>query len=215
MANPAEQPTPTTPAAPAPTGRGRVRLRRAALMAIPACVAAGALVTLTAQNVLATQFSISGMAFEVTADRLDGKGFEQFGTLDNMIENSPNAGDTGGQLFLVRTVVKTADLTNLCQSVNLGGINLLITAGDRGTPVHAENLTTDSDLMSGDAEFHGLEVGRDASTFDKGEVPGPPGMFGQQGDTVAVDHFRQQNYATTAGTFRLPNMHLSFSADGC
>src|SRR6478609_9473685 len=116
MAPSAEQPAAT------PTGRGRVRLRRAALMAIPACVTAGVLVTLTAQNVLATQFAISGMAFEVTADRLDGTGFEQFGTLDNMIENSPNAGDTGGQLFLIQTVVKQASLTKLCQSVNLGGI---------------------------------------------------------------------------------------------
>ncbi|KDN81342.1 DUF6230 family protein [Kitasatospora cheerisanensis] len=176
---------------------------------------AGVLVTLTAQNVLATQFAISGMAFEVTADRLEGSGFEQFGTLDNMIENSPNAGDTGGQLFLIQTVVKKASLTKLCQSVNLGGINLLITAGDNGTPVTAENLSTDSDLMSGNAEFSNIEVGRDASTYDKAGVAGPPGMFGQQADTVAVSNFRQQNYATTAGTFRLPNMHLSFSANGC
>ncbi|MFD8595119.1 DUF6230 family protein [Kitasatospora sp. NPDC059646] len=209
MAHSAEQPAAT------PTGRGRVRLRRAALMAIPACVTAGVLVTLTAQNVLATQFAISGMAFEVTADRLEGSGFEQFGTLDNMIENSPNAGDTGGQLFLIQTVVKKASLTKLCQSVNLGGINLLITAGDNGTPVTAENLSTDSDLMSGNAEFNNIEVGRDASTYDKAGVAGPPGMFGQQADTVAVSNFRQQNYATTAGTFRLPNMHLSFSANGC
>ncbi|MFF0298413.1 DUF6230 family protein [Kitasatospora sp. NPDC004615] len=209
MPHPAEQPAATA------SGRGRVRLRRAALMAIPACVTAGVLVTLTAQNVLANQFSISGMAFEVTADRLHGTGVAQFGVLDNMIENSPNAGDTGGQLFLIQTAVKSADLTKLCQSVNLGGINLLITAGDKGTPVHAENLTTDSDLMSGEAEFKGLEVGRDASTFDKGPVQGPPGMFGQQGDEVTVDHFRQRNYATTAGVFKLPNMHLSFSTDGC
>ncbi|MFE9421541.1 DUF6230 family protein [Kitasatospora sp. NPDC006697] len=214
--DPATDPT-ETPDAPvaAKTGRGRVRLRRAALMAVPACVAGGVLMALTAQGVLGAQFSISGMAFTVTADRLDGTGFEQFGGLDNMIDNSPNAGNTGGQVLVAVSAIKSAQLTNLCQSVNLGGTNLRITAGDAGTPVTATGLTTDSDVLSGDAAFTTMEIGGDASTFTKAGVQGPPGVFGQQADTVVIQNLRQDNYATTAATFKLPNLHLSFSDQGC
>ncbi|PYC84048.1 cholesterol esterase [Streptomyces tateyamensis] len=218
-------PTPGTPGTPEPEpsgaeassrpGRGRVRLRRAALMAVPACVAGGVLLTLTAQGVLANQFQISGMAFTVTADRLDGTGFEQFGGLDNMIDNSPNAGNTGGQVLVAVSAIKTAKLTNLCQSVNLGGTNLKITAGKAGAPVTATDLTTDSDVLSGDASFDHIEIGGDASTFDKAGVPGPPGVFGQQANSVVIEHLRQDNYATTAAAFTLPGLHLSFSDTGC
>ncbi|MFE2109521.1 DUF6230 family protein [Kitasatospora sp. NPDC059463] len=195
--------------------RGRVRLKRTALMAVPAVAAGAVLMTLTAQGVLAAQFSISGMPFTVTADSLDGVGFEQFGSLDHMIEDSPNAGDTGGQVLVAVSAIKEASLTKLCQSVELGGINLLIKAGDGGTPVTATDLTTDSDLLTGDAEFKNIEIGGDASTFTKAGVKGLPGVFGQQADTVKIRNLRQHNYATTAGAFKLPNLRLSFSSEGC
>ncbi|MFB6888332.1 DUF6230 family protein [Kitasatospora sp. NPDC056327] len=194
---------------------GRVRLKRTALMAVPAAVAGAALMALTAQGVLAAQFAISGMPFTVTADSLDGVGFEQFGSLDHMIENSPNSGDTGGQVLVAVSAIKEASLTRLCQSVELGGINLLIKAGDAGTPVTATDLTTDSDLLTGDAEFRNIEIGGDASTFTKAGVRGLPGVFGQQADTVRIRNLRQHNYATTAGAFKLPNLRLSFSSEGC
>jgi hypothetical protein len=208
----AESPEPVESAA---TGRGRVRLKRAALLGIPACVAGGVLMALTAQGVLGAQFEISGMPFTVTADHLHGDGFEQFGNLDSMIPNSPNAGSSGGQLILATSAIRDAQLTNLCQSVNLGGINLKITAGNNGTPVTAHDLTTDSDLLSGDATFNNIEVGGDASTFTKGDDPGMPGVFGQQADSVDIDHLNQHNYATTAAIFKLPNLHLSFDSNGC
>ena len=65
----AETPTPTG------TRRGRVRIKRTALMAVPAVAVGGILMTLTAQGVLAAQFSISGMPFTITADKLDGDGW--------------------------------------------------------------------------------------------------------------------------------------------
>ncbi|MDH6137142.1 hypothetical protein P3T37_006574 [Kitasatospora sp. MAA4] len=201
------------PTPPAP--RGRVRLRRAALMAIPACVAGGVLMGLSAQGVLASQFAISGMAFTVTADELNGSGFEQFGGLDNMIDNSPNAGSTGGQVIVAVSAIKSASLTNLCQSVNLGGTNLVIRAGTATTPVTATNLTTDSDLLSGDASFSNIQIGGDASTFTEAGVAGPAGVFGQQADTVDIKNLRQDNYATTAASFKLPGLHLSFDNSGC
>ncbi|GAA1945369.1 DUF6230 family protein [Kitasatospora viridis] len=209
----AAEPQPT----PAPrSGRGRVRLRRSALMAIPACVAGGVLMAMTAQGVLGAQFAISGMAFTVTADHLHGDGFEQFGDMDNMIPNSPNQGNTGGQVLVAVSAIKQGWLTNLCQSVNLGGTNLKITAGDAGTPVTANGLTTDSDLLSGDASFKNIQIGGDASTFN--EVPGVQGnqgVFGQQADTVDILNLRQDNYATTAAKFNLPHLRLSFSDTGC
>ncbi|GAB2690725.1 DUF6230 family protein [Kitasatospora kifunensis] len=200
----------TAAATPAP--RGRVRLRRAALMAIPACVAGGVLMALTAQGVLAAQFSISGMPFTVTASNLHGDGFEQYGDLDHMIKNSPNQGKTGGQVLVAVTALSSGTLTDLCQSVNLGGINMLLTAGDDGRKVEATNLVTDSDVMSGDANFKNLQVGIDASTL---AVPGKPGVFGQRADTVDINKLYQHNWATTVGSFTLPHLNLSFSSKSC
>ncbi|MFD8999992.1 DUF6230 family protein [Streptomyces sp. NPDC059582] len=214
--NPESGSAPATPEVPqGPAGRGRVRMRRAAVMAVPAVLAAAGLAVLTAQGALGVQFAISGMPFTVTATDLDGTGFEQFGALDTMAEGSPNTGDTGGQVLVVTSAIKDATLTKLCQSVDLGGINLRITAGDGEDKVVASDLTTDSTVLSGNAEFNGIEIGNDASTLDKAGVQGPIGVFSQQADTVHIGNLRQTNYATTAGVFKLPNLHLSFSDKAC
>ncbi|MFE7583356.1 DUF6230 family protein [Streptomyces gardneri] len=199
-----------------PDRRGRIRFRRAALMGGPALAAAATLVVLTAQGALAAQFAISGMPFTVTADSLEGRGFGQFGGLDNMPEGSPNAGDTGGQVLVIVTAIREAELTNLCQSVELGGTFLHITAGAKGTPVKASGLTTDSTEISGKvADFDNIEIGGDASTFEKPPVKGPLGVFGQQADTVRIKDLRQTNYATTAVRFTLPDLKMRFSSKGC
>jgi hypothetical protein len=201
---------------------GGVRWKRfGGMLAFTGVLTAG-LVALTANGVLAANFSISGMPFTVTATNLHGDGFEQFATLDNMIENSPNAGDTGGQMVLIVSAIDTAQLTKLCQSVSLGGMNLKITAGDNGTPVQARALVVDSDLISGDADFRNINVGQDASTFTKVTDPatgkpikGGEGVFGQQADTVDIANLRQNNYATTAARFTLPHLRMTFTTDGC
>ncbi|MEV0551849.1 MULTISPECIES: DUF6230 family protein [unclassified Streptomyces] len=195
--------------------RGRVRLRRAAVMAVPATAVAAGLMILTAQGALGVQFAISGMPFTVTATNLDGEGFAQFGGLDQMAPGSPNEGDTGGQVLVVVSAIKKATLTKLCQSVDLGGTNLLIRAGEGKTPVSAVNLTTDSTELSGDAAFDNIEIGNDASTLDKSHTRGPKGVFSQQADTVHIANLRQTNYATTAAVFKLPGLKLSFSDKGC
>jgi hypothetical protein len=202
-------------AADSPDRRGRVRLRRAAVMAVPATAIAAGLMILTAQGALGVQFAISGMPFTVTATELNGTGFEQFGGLDNMADDSPNAGDTGGQVLIVTSAIKSATLTKLCQSVDLGGTNLLITAGSGADKVEASHLTTDSTELSGDASFGNIEIGNDASTLDKAEVQGPKGVFSQQADTVHIANLRQTNYATTAAVFKLPGLKLRFSDSGC
>ncbi|WP_405883348.1 DUF6230 family protein [Streptomyces sp. NBC_01136] len=195
--------------------RGRVRLRRAAVMAVPATAVAAGLMILTAQGALGVQFAISGMPFTVTATDLDGTGFEQFGNLDNMAADSPNAGDTGGQVLVITSAIKNATLTKLCQSVDLGGTNLVIRAGAGKDKVQATDLTTDSTELSGDASFGKIEIGNDASTLDKAGVQGNKGVFSQQADTVHIGNLRQTNYATTAGVFKLPGLTLSFSGTGC
>ncbi|WP_326784922.1 MULTISPECIES: DUF6230 family protein [unclassified Streptomyces] len=210
--------TPETPESGSAAGqdrRGRVRLRRAAVMAIPATAVAAGLMIATAQGALGVQFAISGMPFTVTATELNGTGFEQFGGLDNMAEDSPNAGDTGGQVLIVTSAIKNATLDHLCQSVDLGGTNLLITAGSGADKVQATNLTTDSTELSGNASFNNIEIGNDASTLDKAGVQGPKGVFSQQADTVRIANLRQTNYATTAAVFKLPGLKLRFSDQGC
>lgn len=201
---------------------GGVRWRRFAAMFGLTGVVTAVLVALTAQGVLAANFSISGMPFTVTAERLSGQGFEQFATIDTMEENNPNIGDTGGQMVVIVSAIDTAQLHKLCQSVSLGGMYLKITAGDAGKPVRAESLVVDSDLISGDADFRNINVGQDAQTFDKvrdrtsgGLVKGQPGVFGQQADSVEILALRQNNYATTASTFTLPHLRMAFTGDGC
>ncbi|MEV2196138.1 DUF6230 family protein [Streptomyces phaeochromogenes] len=195
--------------------RGRVRLRRAAVMAVPATAVAAGLMILTAQGALGVQFAISGMPFTVTATELNGEGFAQYGGLDQMAEGSPNEGDTGGQVLVVVSAIKKATLTKLCQSVDLGGTNLLIRAGEGSQKVSAVNLTTDSTELSGDASFDNIEIGNDASMLDKSHSQGPKGVFSQQADTVRIANLRQTNYATTAAVFKLPGLKLSFSDKGC
>jgi hypothetical protein len=195
---------------------GRVRWRRFAAMLLAAGTVGGAMVFLTAQGVLAAQFAISGMPFTITADRLSGTGFEQFAALDQMAEGSPNEGDTGGQVVVIVSAIDRAELTNLCQSIDMGGMHLRLTAGNAGKPVAAKTLVVDSDLISGDASFDAIEIGPDASTLDK--VPGVTGnigVFGQQADTVTITGLRQHNYATTAATFSLPHLRMGFAGDGC
>ncbi|MFE0346765.1 DUF6230 family protein [Streptomyces griseoluteus] len=195
--------------------RGRVRYRRAAVLAVPATLVAAGLAILTAEGALGVQFAISGMPFTVTATELNGTGFEQFGGLDNMADGSPNAGDTGGQVLVVTSAIKSATLAKLCQSVDLGGTNLLIKAGQGKKKVTATDLTTDSTELSGNASFDHIEIGNDASTLNKANAKGPIGVFSQQADTVHIANLRQTNYATTAGVFKLPGLKLGFSDSGC
>ena len=196
---------------------GRVRYRRAAIPGLAALATTGALVVLTAQGALGVQFAISGMPFVVTADHLQGNNFQQFGGLDNAInKNNPWLKSSNGQAVVMTSVIGDAKITNLCQSVNLVGINLVIRAGTGSKPVEATNLVLDSTDLSGDASFNNIQIGRDAG--DLTEVPSVQGnkyTFAQQADSVSIDNVRQDSYATTASTFSLPGLSMSFQSKGC
>jgi hypothetical protein len=190
--------------------QGQTRWRRFALIMLPALAVVGLLVVLTSQSVLAVSFSISGTPFVVTASELRGQGFEQFGVLDHSVLRVL-PGHTN-QIVLTANAIRSATLTDLCQSVTVGGLTLRITAGNAGSPVRATDLVVDADVLSGSlARFTNIHIGQDASTLT--EVPGvrgPKGDFAQQADTVTITNLRQHAYATTAGTFTLPNLHLGF-----
>lgn len=197
-------------------GPGKLRWRRFGAMMLASGAVLSGLVLATANGALGVSFALSGLPFTVTATQIQGNGFEQFATLDSLADNSPNAGNTGGVLVLVVSAINSAKLTNLCQSVNLGGEFLHITAGDAGTPVTADTLVTDGDQVSGDATFNNIQIGNDASTLN--EVPGVTGnlgVFSQQADSVTINNLRQNNFATTAATFTLPNLNLGFAPNGC
>jgi Family of unknown function (DUF6230) len=190
--------------------RGRVSWRRFAAIILPAMVVAIVLIVLTAQSVLAVSFAISGTPFTVTASRLHGEGFEQFGVLDHsVLHNLPGHSN---QIVLTASAIRSATLNNLCQQVSLGGLTLIITAGEGSTPVTATDLVVDADKFSGKtASFKNIRIGQDASSMT--EVPGihgPAGDFGQEADTVTITGLRQHAYATTAGTFTLPGFSLRF-----
>jgi len=195
--------------APGVRAGGRVRWRRFAVLAVPAAGAAAALVVLTAQSVLAVSFSLSGMPFVVTARELRGQGFEQFGVLDRSVLRVLPGG--GNRVVLAANAIRSATLTDLCQSVTVLGLTLRVTAGTGGTPVRASGLVVDADQLSGDARFTHIVIGQDASTLDRVPgVRGPAGGFGQQAATVTITGLRQHAYATTAGTFTLPDFRLRF-----
>ena len=163
---------------------GKVRYRRAAIPGMAALATTGARVVLTAQGALGVQFAISGMPFVVTASHLHGDNFQQYGGLDNAIDkNNPWLRSSNGQAVVMTSVIGHAQITNLCQSVNLVGINLVIRAGTGSKPVDATDLVLDSTDLSGDASFGNIQIGRDAS--DVTEVPSIKGnkyTFAQQAD---------------------------------
>ncbi|MEU8523603.1 DUF6230 family protein [Streptomyces sp. NPDC048577] len=188
---------------------GRVRWRRFAVLTIPAVAVTAGLGIALAQGALAASFAVSGQQFKVSAESLSGEGFAQYGSVD------VNARD---ELIPVAvTAIKKAELHSLCQSVVtslplIGDISLNLTAG-RKTPVKATNLFVDATQLSGDASFTDIEIGRDASTLDKGpdDAQGMQDLFAQQADTVRITDLRQTAWATNAGTFTLSGLNLKIS----
>jgi Family of unknown function (DUF6230) len=192
---------------------GKVRWRRFAAIFVPALGLTGVLLALTANGALASSFSISGQQFQVSADSLNGTGFQQFGTIEETSGGKPIA--------VAESEIGSATITNLCQSVvanfplGLGTYTLKITAGGGGSPVRASSLIIDADQLSGSvASFRQINIGQDASTLN--EVSGVPvgaaGTFGQQSAGITITNLRQTAYSTSAGTFTLPGFGLSLSA---
>ncbi|MCC2277276.1 MULTISPECIES: DUF6230 family protein [Streptomyces] len=186
---------------------GKVRWRRFAVLAVPGFAVTAALAVALADGALAASFAVSGQEFKIRAQSMEGDGFAQYGGVDR------NA--RGKLLPVAVTAIKSARIHSLCQSVvttlpMLGDISLQLTAGGGSKPVEAENLFIDATQMSGDASFKDIEIGRDASTLNKGpaNAQGLQDAFGQQAKRIEISDVRQTAWATNAGTFKLSGLDM-------
>ena len=205
---------------------GRTRWRRFGILFGLSAATVGGLLTLMSNGALAASFSVSGQQFKVSADKLEANGFVQYGTVDARTE--PGAGSQRPEPVAV-SAMKTATLTNLCQSVitdlgDFGSVTLKINAGTGKDPVTAKNMVVDMTNLDGNAKFQDMEIGRDAATLDKGPTNDPAeiaqrreGFFSQQADKVTITNLKQVAWATTAGEFNLTglSLRLKWGKDEC
>ncbi|MPY61347.1 DUF6230 family protein [Streptomyces spongiae] len=196
--------------------RGGTRWKRFAVVMVPSVAATAAIGVALAQGALAASFSVSGQSFKVTAGRLDGTGFSQYGAIDQgyTLKGEKTAHPVAVSAF------KNAEISNMCQSVVtpdiplVGTVSLKLTAGTGGKKVEAENLYIDVEDLSADATFRNIDIGvaaKDASKgpgIAKGDQANPYG-FAQQADSATLTDVKQTAWATTAGTFKLSNLKMS------
>jgi hypothetical protein len=190
---------------------GRTHWRRFALAAgIPAIAVVG-LGAGMANGAVGASFTVSGEAFKISADRLEGDGFTQYG---GKVEKKD-----GTEIPVAISGIGDARLYNLCQSVYSKGspVSITIRAGrEDGHPATAKNLLIGMTELSGDATFTGINIGQDASTLKKGgpDAHGDSGGFGQEADKVKIDGLHQTSLSTTAGTFALTGLELKVNFPG-
>ncbi|WP_405648623.1 DUF6230 family protein [Streptomyces sp. NBC_00019] len=200
--------------------RGGTRWKRFAVVMVPSVAATAAIGVALAQGALAASFSVSGQSFKVTADKLVGTGFSQYGALDTgyTLDGKKTAHPVAVSAF------KSASITGMCQSVVtpnipiLGSVSLILKAGGGGTPVQAENLYIDVEELEADATFENIDIGVAAKDASKGpgmkggaEQSNPFG-FAQQADKATLTGVKQTAWATTAGTFKLSGLKMSLSS---
>ncbi|MFJ8492028.1 DUF6230 family protein [Streptomyces sp. NPDC094038] len=206
--------------------RGGTRWKRFAVVMVPSVAATACIGVALAQGALAASFSVSGQQFKVSADSLEGDGFEQYGAVDSGVTL---AGKSTIHPVAV-SAFNTATITNLCQSVVtpnvpiFGNVSLILHAGtDTKKPVEASKLYIDLDDLTADATFTNINIGVAAGSMTKG--PGvkqgeidkgqaSPNGFGQEADHASLTGVKQTAWATTAGTFKLSNLHMSISTSG-
>jgi hypothetical protein len=208
-------------------GFGRTRWRRFGLLMLLSGGVSAGMLALVANGALAVGFSVSGQQFKVSADRLDATGFVQYGNVDARTDPGSDPPSQVPEPVAV-SAMKTASITNLCQSVvtdlgAFGKVTLRITAGDAGKPVTATDMVVDMSQLNGDADFHTIQIGRDASTLE-GPTNDPnelaqrrQGFFGQQAESVTITHLQQTAWSTVASEFNLKHlsMGLKWGDDEC
>ncbi|MGW4808355.1 DUF6230 family protein [Kitasatospora sp. NPDC004272] len=200
---------------------GKTRWKRFALVMVPSLAATAAIGVSMANSVLAASFSISGQQFKVTVDDLRGDRFSQFGAVDAESNKTPHP--------VAISAFDTAHLKGLCQSVVtdlgpvLGKWTLVLKAGDstdEAKQVYAENLLIDLNQLDADAEFTNINIGQDANTLSgsalddlrkAGKLPSGDHGFSQTAEKAHLSNVQQTAWATSAGTFKLPGLHLSLN----
>ncbi|MFE4949826.1 DUF6230 family protein [Leifsonia sp. NPDC056665] len=185
---------------------------RIVLAAVPVALVSTMLMAGVAQGAVPVSFAVSGSQFQISASKLDGTGFSQYAGL---------ASDTAGKQHQVAIAnIKSATLADLCQSVvsdtPLGKVGILITAGGGGNPASASDLQIGMTDLAGDAQFHNIRIGVDASTVNTA-AKGSAGDFAQDADTVTIAHLQQTAWSTQASVFTLTGMHVQLTdgSKGC
>jgi hypothetical protein len=193
------------------TVQGRTRWRRFATLTVPAVAATGAILFAMADGAIAASFAVSGSTFKVSADKLVGTGFVQYGG----VASEKGATATTGNHPVAIAGMGEATITGMCQSVTVPGlpVSVILRAGNKGRDASATGLMFDMTSMRGDASFRNLNIGQDASTLTKagGSAHGSAGGFGQQADSVTLTNVKQVAWAASAGTFTLPDLDLQVS----
>ncbi|MEW2496060.1 DUF6230 family protein [Streptomyces nodosus] len=205
--------------------RGGTRWKRFAVVMVPSVAATAAIGVALAQGALAASFSVSGQSFKVTAKELNGNGFSQYGAID--AGTTLSGGSTAHPVAV--SAFSSAHIQRMCQSVVtpnipvLGSVTLKLTAGDSSKEekqVYAENLYIDVEDLGADATFTNMEIGVAAGDLaEKGTSPGMKGGneqanrngFAQRATEAKLTDVKQTAWATTAGTFRLPGLHMGLS----
>ncbi|MBN3931503.1 cholesterol esterase [Streptomyces verrucosisporus] len=193
--------------------RGGTRWKRFAVVMVPSVAATAAVGVALAQGALAASFSVSGQQAKVSVDRLDGKGFVQYGTID--VQHG------GKEIPVAVSAFKSAELRGLCQSVVIpvpvfGDVSVKLNAGNDGKVVEAKNLYIDLDQLDADATFTNINIGVSANDTDNETGPGLkpgdtvlPGSFAQEADEALLTDVKQTSWATSAGTFKLSGLSLN------
>lgn len=178
--------------------QGRTRWRRFAALMVPAAALAGAIIFGMANGAIAASFSVSGQTFKVSASRLEGEGFKQYGGIAH--EKAKNVDHP-----VAISGIDSAKLYDLCQSVKVPNLPVVLTinAGGDGDPATATDLLLDVTELRGDATFTNIDIGVDAS-----DVGGQSGAFGQRAQKVVITDLQQVAWSTTAGTFTLKGLKL-------
>jgi hypothetical protein len=192
------------------TTRGGTRWKRFAVVMVPSVAATAAIGVALSQGALAASFSVSGQQFKVSAERLEGKGFVQYGAYDAQVG--------GKNVPVAVSAFKSAKINSMCQSVVtpdiplVGTVTLQLNAGQKD-PVEAENLYIDVAQLDANAEFHNINIGVAAGASTKG--PGiakgdhaSPGGFAQEADSATLTDVKQTAWATSAGTFKLSGLSM-------
>ena len=180
---------------------------------MPAVVIVVAIFGGIANGAIPASFIVSGTAFKVSAKSLDGTGFVQYSGVVTQKD--------GKHIPVIVSGIHDATLKELCQSVAPKDVpvSLMIRAGRGNNEVHATDMLIDMSQLSGDATFHNIHIGQDASTLDAAgkDFHGLEGGFGQQADDVHIKGLHQVAWSTTAGTFTLDglDLSLSFSKEEC
>ncbi|MFG2619393.1 DUF6230 family protein [Streptomyces sp. NPDC048507] len=197
--------------------RGGTRWKRFALVMVPSIAATAAVGVGLAQGALAASFSVSGQDFKVSADKLDGDDLLQYGSV------AKGKGLDGKEASHPVTIsgFSKAKITNMCQSLvtpipGIGNITMQLRTGNKGTPAVAENIYLDVAELDTDATFTDLDIGVAVDAAKDGTHPTGPqantvangALFSQRAKKAVLTNVRQKAWATTAGTFTLPDLKL-------